>query len=279
LNTELGPPPAGLRGRLHLEAARRPDGRTILARQSFCVPFHLGKAYWDGRVLQARLANPTAGILAGDRLELGISVSEGAALAVLTPAATRAFTMRGDRARCRQAFEVAVGAWLEWAPEPLYPHRGSDYEQKTTLDMAAGSEAYFVETLAPGRAGRGEIWAWRALSLSLTVRHSGDPVLRERLAASGEELAAQARFHGMAEAWFGTVVAISPRLIPDDSIAAEVNELHGAGRWVGATRLPCEGWLLRIIAPSSPSLREALLALRGIFSRRLPQLRSDLRRM
>ena len=125
----------GFAGHLHLEAAPRADGRTVLARQSFRAPFHLGKSYWDGDVLQVRVVNATAGILAGDRLELAVRVRPGAALLVLTPAAARAFMMRRGAAECRQAFTVDAGGWLEYAPEPLFPHRDSDYTQTTRLDV------------------------------------------------------------------------------------------------------------------------------------------------
>jgi len=74
-----------LRGHLNIEAGLRPDGRTILVRQSFQAPFHLSKPYWDGEVLQVRVVNATAGILSGDRLELRIRVAAGASLAVITP--------------------------------------------------------------------------------------------------------------------------------------------------------------------------------------------------
>jgi len=200
-----------LRGHLNIEAGLRPDGRTILVRQSFQAPFHLSKPYWDGEVLQVRVVNATAGILSGDRLELRIRVAAGASLAVITPAATRAFMMRSGVAECRQEFGVEAGGWLENAPEPLFPHKDTDYSQATRLELAEGAEAYFADVLAPGRAGRGELWAWRRLSLSLAVDCAGEPVLRERLAGSGPELARRAALYGGAEAWFGTVVIFSAR--------------------------------------------------------------------
>jgi urease accessory protein len=268
-----------LRGHLNIEAGLRPDGRTILVRQSFQAPFHLSKPYWDGEVLQVRVVNATAGILSGDRLELRIRVAAGASLAVITPAATRAFMMRSGVAECRQEFGVEAGGWLENAPEPLFPHKDTDYSQATRLELAEGAEAYFADVLAPGRAGRGELWAWRRLSLSLAVDCAGEPVLRERLAGSGPELARRAALYGGAEAWFGTVVIFSARLVPDDPVWRAVRSLHGKGRWVGASRLRRGGWIVRIAAPGSQSLRDALAALREIFAEKLPHLRSDLRRV
>ena len=265
-------------GHLHLEAERR-DGRTVLARQSFRAPFHFSKPYWDGRLLQVQIVNSTAGILAGDRLELAVRVRPDAALLVKTPAATRAFMMRSGAAECRQLFSVAAGGWLEYAPEPLCPHRGCDYRQATRLELAAGAEAFYVDTLAPGRAGRGEILAWRHLQLKLDVVLESEPVLRERLAGSGADLARLAASYGAGAAWFATAIILSPRLAAGDPISDLVRGLHGGGRWIGITRLRRGGWIVRAVAPDGQMLRDTLAALRRRLAERLPGLQSDLRKL
>ena len=101
-------------GHLTIRAAARPDGRTVLSEQSFRAPYHLSKPYWDTdtRALIAQVVNPTAGILAGDRLESDIAVDRDAALLVTTPSASRVFRMQANTAVCRQHFRVAAGGWL-----------------------------------------------------------------------------------------------------------------------------------------------------------------------
>jgi urease accessory protein len=266
-------------GHLHFEANRAPEGQTFLGQQSFRAPFHLSKAYWDGSVLQVRIVNVTAGILAGDHLELDVRVAPGASLLVTTPAATRAFMMTSGAAECRQGFTVAAGAWLEYAPEPLFPHRDSEYAQTTRLEVAEGAEVYFTDALAPGRAGRGETWGWRNLQLTLDVEHAGVPVLRERLSGAGADLARRASFFGMGEAWFGTVIVFSSRLGEDRAFWERVAAAGGERCHLGATALRGGGWIVRLIATDSQALREALAGLRLLFAEKLPRLRSDLRRV
>src|SRR6188768_2067781 len=118
-----------LSGHLRLQAAARPDGRTVLASQSFRAPYHISKPYWDAdaRALLVQVVNPTAGILEGDSLESEIGVEHDAALLVTTPSASRIFQMRAGAAECRQHFAVSPGGWLEVMPEPLVPHRSSRY--------------------------------------------------------------------------------------------------------------------------------------------------------
>lgn len=265
-------------GHLRLRASPRADGRTALSEQSFRAPFHIGKSYWDGSVLQVRIVNATAGILAGDQLELDAAVDPGASLLLTTPAAARAFVMRSGAAACRQRFAVADNGWLEYAPEPLFPHAETDYEQTTDLSLAPGAAACWVESLAPGRAGRGELWAWRRLRLTLTVTVGPAVVFRERLDCSGRELARQANFHSAGEAWFATAIYYSSAL-EGPAWAEAVRALHSATCAVAPTRLASSLWLVRLIGSSSLALRDALAALRAESARFLPALHSDLRRV
>lgn len=266
-------------GHLRLEARLQSDGRTSLAKQSFRAPFHISKPYWDGRVLQVRVINSTAGILSGDRLDLDVRTESGASLLVATPAATRAFVMRSGAAECSQRFAVEPGAWLEYSPEPLFPHRDTNYVQDTRIEVAEGGELCFADTLAPGRAGRGEIWAWKRLQIALEVSIGGEILLRERFDGAGPDLGRLASHHGMPEAWFATVIVISPRLEAADPLWARIRALHAKQRRVGVTRLRNSAWVVRIIATGSQSLRDTLAEIRAILGEKLASLQSDLRRI
>lgn len=279
VSTASVPAAPALRGHLHLAAAVGADGATQLVRQSFRAPFHLSKPYWDGRVLQVQLVNSTAGILAGDELELDIVAEPGAALAVTTPAAARAFMMQGGAACCRQRFSAGAGAWLEYLPEALYPHRGTDYAQHTRLELVAGAATFFADQLAPGRVGRGECWAWRRLRIGLEVVLDGRLLLREQLDSGGAELARLAAFHGMAEAWFGTAIIAAPALTPEEPVWAAVRALHREGCLCGVTALAPGVWIVRLVAASGLRLRDTLGALRTALVPALPGLQADLRKL
>lgn len=272
-------------GHLALRAAVRSHGRTVLAAQSFRAPFHLSKPYWDSdaRVLIIQVVNPTAGILAGDRLESDITVEANAALLVTTPSASRVFKMNGGAAESRQQFHVATGAWLEVMPEPLVPHRGSRYRQVTQVDVAAGGSLFFVDQLTSGRVGHGEAWLWDRLQLELTVHVGGELALRERFDHSGEELHALAELAGSgAAACFANAILIAP----DQACStghppwiAELSALHRDGLWLGVSALRKGGWSIKLVAPDSVALREGLREVRRILALYLPRLRSDARKL
>ncbi len=271
-------------GHLHLRAAVRDHGRTVLAAQSFRAPFHLSKPYWDAdaHVLLTQVVNPTAGILAGDRLESEIAVEANAALLVTTPSASRVFHMREGAAECRQQFHVSAGGWLEVMPEPLVPHRASRYWQSTTIEVESGGELFFVDQLQPGRVGHGELWLWQQLCLELTVRVAGDLVLRERLDQSGEELRGLAEQAGSgAHPCFANAVLIAPNPAGEASPPwiTKLAALHRDGLWLGVSPLRRGGWSIKLVAPDSVRLRQALREMRAVLAGYFPRLACDPRKL
>ena len=276
---------SGFSGHLSLVAAARTDGRTVLASQSFRAPFHLSKPYWDPEAgaLLVQVVNPTAGILAGDRLESRIAVGRDAALLVTTPSASRVFQMRqgAGAAEAHQHFAVASGGWLEVLPEPLVPHRGSRYRQVTTVEVEPGGRLFFVDQLMPGRLGHDEAWAWERLQLELSVRAGGELVLRERFDQRGEDLHALAGLAGT-----GSQACFANAILIDDSTAGtvppwrpEVSALHTAGVWVGVSALRRHGWSLKLVAPGPVALRATLRELRRILAGYFSRMRCDTRKV
>ncbi len=267
-------------GHLRLRAAPTTGGRTTLAGQSFRAPYHLSKPYWDADagVLLVQVVNPTAGILEGDFLESDIAVEAGATLLVTTPSASRVFKMRDGSAECRQHFVVAKGGWLEVLPEPLVPHRGCRYLQRTRVEVEPGGGLFFVDLLMPGRiAHRGEAWVWEQLCLETEVRLGGELILRERFEQSGAELKALAALTGSgAKACFGNAVLIAEG---DASWVPAVRALHGDGVWLGVSALRRGGWSIKFVAADSIRLRETLRKLRGLLAEHYPRLACDTRKL
>ncbi|MEY2881987.1 MAG: Urease accessory protein UreD [Verrucomicrobiota bacterium] len=269
-------------GHLRLRAAPRAHGRTVLAAQSFRAPYHLSKPYWDtdARTLIVQVVNPTAGILAGDRLESDIAVAEGAALLVTTPSASRVFKMKNGAAECRQQFWVAADGWLEVMPEPLVPHRGCSYRQTTMIDVDSTAELFFADFLMPGRVAHGEAWAWQKLCLETTVRLGGELVLRERFEQTGESLRALAALAGSGPAaCFANGVLITEAQPHDAEWQTALGALHGEGLWLGVSALRRGGWSIKAVATDAVQLRQTWREVRRILARYFPRLAADPRKL
>lgn len=260
-----------LTGHLELEAVPAAGGKTVIARQSFSAPFHVGKAYWDERVLRLQVVNPTAGMLEGDEMRMSVAVERGASLALSTPAASRSFSMAGGgQARLVQELRVAEGAYLEYAPEPLYPHVGTNFEQRTRIELARGGGLFFADSLAPGRAARGELWRWKRLVMALDVSRERIPLFRERLDLGGSELGEMARFHGREEAWFATVLLASPTLAGGEEWSRKISALQTGATACACTRVAEDLFVCRLVAPGGQALRDAMAALRAVLAGYLP---------
>jgi urease accessory protein len=271
-----------LEGHMDLVAGVSPDGRTVLASQSFQAPFHLSKPYWDADagVLHVQVVNPTAGVLAGDALRSSVEVRAGAAVLVTTPSATRIFRMEDGRsASSRQEWRVEAGGWLEVSPEPLVPHRGSRFTQETTVDVASGGACLLIDQLMPGRLAYGEAWQWDRLTLGLTVRIGGRLVLRERFDQTGEALRELSEFHGTGpQACFANLLLVLPTAETSPDWVATVRALHGPGLWVGVTSLAGPAWSLRLVADGPLRMRDALTRIRSELRKAYPRLGCPLRR-
>jgi urease accessory protein len=173
---------------------------------------------------------------------------------------------------------VEDSGWLDWWPEPLVPHAGSDYRQETTVSLARTAKLFFCEAIGPGRVALGETWAWRRLTLGLTIRQEERPILRERFDLSATHAAELARLGGQPTAWMATCVIIG--VGDDPEISTAIRALHVTPVWIGASRLPGDGaWSLRIVAPDGQRLRDTLTEVRRIFAGRLPGLSLNLRRV
>lgn len=271
-----------LSGHLALRAAVDSRGRTVLAAQSFRAPYHISKPYWDAetRTLLVQVVNPTAGILAGDRLESAIAVEPEAALLVTTPSASRVFKMKSGTAESRQHFAVAPGGWLEVMPEPLVPHRGCSYRQATRIEVAPGGALFFADLLMPGRIAHGEAWEWRRLRLETEVRLGGELILRERFDQAGAELRELAELAGSGpSACFGNVVLVAAPAENDAVWMKAVADLHRDGLWLGLSQLRFGGWSIKLAGVDGVKLREGLRALRRIMSGRFPKLACNPRKL
>lgn len=267
----------GLSGHLHLVCAADADGRSYLRSQSFRAPIHLSKPHEDEGVLVVNVVNPTAGLLSGDRIEVRVSVENGARLLLTAPSASRAHCAPDGHAELVQEFRVAAGGWLDAWPELFIPQGGARYRQQTILRVEEGGEALFFETLAPGRVAMGEVFAFTALDWETDVFLGEELIARERYRLSPESESVQALRAQFATGYYASCFAISPLLRVDSPCWRTIHELHEAEAWIGCSPVRRGGWVIKVVASGSVVLRRKLGAIRrevyAALGRREPSLR------
>ncbi|MDB6152409.1 MAG: Urease accessory protein UreD [Chthoniobacteraceae bacterium] len=267
----------GLHGHLELICALDSGGRSYLRHQSFQAPMHLSKPHLDEGVLVVNMVNPTAGLLAGDRIRLKADVESGARLLLTTPSAARAHRMLADYAEVTQEFSVAAGGWLENLPELFIPQAGSRYRQRTVIRVEKGGDLLFFETLAPGRVASGESFQYDWLDWETDLFHGDQLIAREcyKLSPGNESLVPMRAL--FPNAYYASCFFVTEQLGADHPCWASIHALHTQEVWVGCGALKSGGWTIKIVAAGSILLRRTLALVRKLLytalGRALPSLR------
>jgi urease accessory protein len=268
-----------LSGHLSLVCSLDESGRSHISCQSFCAPFHISKPYLDEHALMVQVINPTAGLFSGDSLQSEIRVEQGARLHVSTPSASRIHTMHSGRAELCQSFHVAEAAWLEYNPATLIPQKAGRYLQINRIELVAGAEFFFLETLAPGRVARGECFEFSRIEWDLTLTYDHQLIAAERYYLDPSDDSIAALRHPFPSAWYASGYLITDRLAPSDTCWEQIRKLNSPDVLLGASRLVKAGWSLRVVARDNLVLRKTLSAIRKIFSETIPELRSESRKV
>ncbi len=154
-----------------MNTATRTEVRSSHLR-AFALP-----AYGGTRVA---LVPEQAVLLAGDHVEVTVRVARGAALEIVEPGGTVAYTMRGRRARWDVSVEVEEGGSLIWHGEPFVVAEGADVLRCATVDVATDARVVIRETLVLGRSGERP----GLLVARTDVHRGGNQVLVEELDAA-----------------------------------------------------------------------------------------------
>ena len=245
-------------GHLTIELASDPNGRTFIRDQSFRAPMHLSKPYWDSRYLVVQAVNCTAGLFNGDRIDFTVQARGGSRSLVTSPSAQRAHPRRTSDgvALVEQHFTVEAGAWLEICPEIFIPHQGSRVRQNTRIEAQSGGELLYVESLAPGRVGSGEAFAYERLDWLTELRIDGELAVRERYALEANGGSVELlRGHFP---YYASAFLLSPQLAQVTQFRQEIAALSDVETRIAAS-FPMAGLaVVKMLAANSLALRRCI---------------------
>jgi urease accessory protein len=180
LNPERDPGRVGRDGFLRLRFAKS-GTRTILAKSRFTLPLQaLTPLTLDDGTAYLMLLNPTGGVLGGDHLVTEIIQEAGTRVCLTTPSATRVYRTSGPPAQLETTIRLEEGAALEFLPDHVIPHDRSALRQTLRLEMAAGSRAILLDSIASGRVAHGERWSFTEMDSRTEVFLCGKPAFLNR---------------------------------------------------------------------------------------------------
>lgn len=228
------------------------DGRTILADLDRSAP------YMAQRVLYCDQGMPdlpwlfmittTGCVLQGDRLALEVTLGPHAKAHVTTQSATKIHTMDANYAIQTQNFTLDDGAYLEFIPSPLIPHRGTRFASVTQISVAPSATLLYSEIIQPGRKHHHPDECFGATVMLLTSdaqRPDGRTLFHEKLVIEPQQK--PMRQTGVMDSFdvFGNVILLTPKE-PAARVYARIDpdvDLAG-GVACGACLLPNEAGLI-----------------------------------
>ena len=241
----------GKTGFLRLGFERRGD-RTILAELDRRAPYLAQRALYPDPAMpdQAWLFMITTSgcVLQGDRLALEVALAPGARAHVTTQSATKVHSMDANYAVQTQAITLGDGAYLEFLPEPLIPHRRARFLSDTRISIAPTATLLYGEIVQPGRKHHHPDESFGATLLSLAVeaaRPGGQTLFSEKLVIDpARRPVRQTGVMGSFDV-LGNVVLLAPKEVADRvhaRVGAEVD--LAACVAYGACRLPNDAGLV-----------------------------------
>jgi urease accessory protein len=258
------------RGLLRLRFGRTDAAsRTTLNVCDQRPPLRVVRSFSTGKgAALVHLHNLSGGVLGGDLLELSVEVAEGASAQLTSTGATRLYRCREDAhaAVQHQCFRVGRGALLEFIPDELIPFAGARYRQETVIELEDGAGLFWWETIAPGRAARGELFGYDSLQFKFDLTACGLPLARERIALdpAHRPLRTPARlgtYLYFATFYICRVGVAAPRWL---ELEAELSELArsissaGSILW-GVSTLPAHGLVVRALGVKGRDITRGLL--------------------
>ena len=253
----------GKSGFLRLGFERR-DDRTILADLESRAPYLAQRALHCDEALPDMawlFTITTAGcVLQGDRLALEVTLGPGAKAHVTTQSATKIHSMDTNYALQCQTFTLAAGAYLEYLPDPLIPHRDARFASDTRIVLDPAASLLCSEIVQSGRKHHrpDECFAATVLSLATAAaRPDGTLLFSEKLLI--EPARHPLRQTGVMDGFdvFGNVILCTPADTAERihaRVEADIDLEQGVA--FGACRLPNDaGLIYQVLARETAQVR------------------------
>ncbi len=140
----------GWRGSLALDYRVRDDGRTLVHDRNDGPLRVLRALHPEDGVCHSVIVHPPGGIVGGDELVIGITLSEAAHALVTTPGATRFYRSSGATATQSVRIVAAAASRLEWLPLETIAYSGCDALNALRFELAPGAEMIGWDVTALG---------------------------------------------------------------------------------------------------------------------------------
>jgi len=225
---------------------------TILAKLYRRAPLIVHRAiYWDEEMPSMPcvfMITNSGGILQGDRNTISIEVGEMAQAHVTTQSATKIHEMDANYATQVQEIILREGAYLEYLPDPIIPHKHTRFVSQTRVQIDPSATLLYSEILMGGRKyyGDGELFQYDLFSSSMRAeRPDGIELCTEKLIIAPHKF--DVHQTGIMSGFdvLATVFLLTPKEHADQIFDRIPTGINRDEQWAaGASRLPNNAGLI-----------------------------------
>ena len=140
---------------LRLTAEYR-NGRTVIADTEFTAPLKIASPFYRDGCTEVMMMAASAGILDGDRYDIGITVKKNAHLRFTAQSYSKIFKAENTGAFQRVKINVESGGSLVYMPCPVIPFGESIFDTRTEVRLDKDSEFVMTDILSCGRTAMKE---------------------------------------------------------------------------------------------------------------------------
>jgi urease accessory protein len=187
-------------------------------------------------VCQCVIVHPPAGIVAGDRIGLDVSLGRDAMVQLTTPGDSKWYRSTGAPAVLDFIARVGEAAVLEWLPQGTIIYDGARASSTTRIELAEGATFMGSDVVSLGRRAAGERFRCGEWRQRIDIVRRDAFVWSERAVLRGGSrlLASPAGLNDASV--FGTFVAVSSRI--DDALLQTLRNIANTEHDVAVTSLP-----------------------------------------
>jgi urease accessory protein len=173
-------------------------------------------------------------------------------------AASRIYRMETGCACYKEAYYIGPGAILEYWPDPIIPYSNSRFSGNNDIYVDEKGSVLMAETLYPGRAARGELFAYDYYRRRTRLYYRGELVYYDLVNLEPKAINPQSLGIFERYAYYGQILLFSPVL--DIAMSDYLHQLlQGQEELIGsASCFYPTGIIVRLLAANSLVLKKAM---------------------
>ena len=229
-------------GEVRLALRRGPDGMTCIADLCHAQPLRVLFPYTErGDIFQAAIACVSGGLVGGDRLDIAVTLEDGAQACLIGQAAEKIYRSLGPDCEVETQLRAGAGSWLEYLPQETILFDAARLGRRTQVFLSEAGQFLGGGIIVFGRTARGEKLTQGLLHDAWEIRGAdGRLKWKDALHMDGDLEALLAN-----PATFGGASAYGSLIYAGDQAAQYLTAV-------------------REIAPQSPTLRSGATSLRDL---------------